>query len=210
MPQCYVAQLSNIQRNCLPWTFKVQLSKYTLDLLLSFSAISMRFVLADFQSARIQYPTYSCIAVIAKIISSYCTRWAEREVLQPLLFVSYCMVALPCKNPPLSMTDVVVQFFLAVNEEIVSRNLHLLGFRLSGFFQCEVVAFGCKDLATCFHNLISGKRFIKSIKHKSNKEMLWKVVFQLLLILFLFLPLIRSVNSQWPLPWLLQANQTEI
>lgn len=110
------------------------------------------------------------------------------------------MVVLPSKNIPLSMTEVVVQFLLTIREEIVSRNLNLLRFRLLGLFQCEVVAFSCKDLTTSFHNLISGKRFSESIKHKSSTEILWKVVFQLLLILFLFRPLTRSVNVQWPPP----------
>lgn len=87
--------------------------------------------------------------------------------------MSYSMVVLPSKNAPLSMTDVVVQFLLRVSEEIVSRNLRLLRCRLLGFFQCEVVAFGCKNVTTSFHNLISGKRFVKSRKHKSSKEVFW-------------------------------------
>lgn len=109
--------------------------------------------------------------------------------------MTYCMVVLPSKKIPLSMTDIMVQFLLTIREEIVSRNLHLLWFRLLVVFQCEVVAFGCKDLTTSFHNLISGQGFIKPIKPKSKREILWETVFQLLfLILFRFLT--RSVNLQ--------------
>lgn len=91
------------------------------------------------------------------------------------------------------MTDAMIQFLPSVSEEIVSRNLHLLWFKLLGFFQCEVAAFGCKDLTTSFHNLLSENGFIKPIKTKFNKEILWKTVF-LLLILIFFRPLTRSVN----------------
>lgn len=70
------------------------------------------------------------------------------------------------------MTNVMAQFLPTVSDEFVSRNLHLLWSRLLGLFQCEVAAFGCKDLTTSFHKLIAGKQFIKPIKCKSNKEIL--------------------------------------
>lgn len=86
--------------------------------------------------------------------------------------MNYCIVVLPSKCPPLSMTNVVAQFILTVSEESVSGILHLLGFRLLGLFWCKVVAFYCKDLTTFYHNLISGKGFIKPIKYKSNRDIL--------------------------------------